>query len=573
MTEKLIQFEGGDVFANLEERTITGLLIPYNEVGRTNLGRFQVEAGAIEIPADPAVVGLNLDHVRHSGVGRAMKLEEKLDAEVPGIYATLYVAKTPEGDAALADAVDPNGKRRKLSAEFGPAMIKAGKLVAGHAKLWGAALVGAGAFPSAQVLAEDTPDAGEPKESTEKFTDEFTDENGKKFKRTTARTTRTEPDGDGGTKTTITEKTVLEEPDAAAPADEEEDPAVGVPNTLASKAGAPAGTTQPRVDLQNVYAAFAAFRANPNADEARQVLAALSDIKISGAGALPAAGVIRENWVGQLYQGIPYERQYITLGNQGTDITAGGKKGFKVHRGAAGAPVDSFAGTADWAGNKAAIASGSGFTETAASTLHRFAFGNDIAREFYDLPGGLEIVEAFLKLIVEDHLVWSDEKARLAWIAAAGAAIAPNTAAFPAEFSGTLGMLIQGILRVKRKKADNRRDKPSFAILNEAAFEELAYTPFEHLPEYIKFSVNTDGTGLADGDVLVTQGDIGIENTPAVLVGAKYAIDFDELAGGPLHIDALELAKGGIDKALHGYLQVFQQRAEAVVLVGTADAP
>jgi len=572
MPENLIEIEGGEILANLQERTVTGLLIPFNEVGRTNIGRFQVEAGAVALPADPSVISLNLDHVRSENVARASRVWET-DA---GVMATFEFAKTPEGDAALADAINPQGKRRKLSGEFGPAMVKAGKLVAGHSKLWGAAAVEAGAFPSAQVLAADTPDeeppaAAEPTETTETFSDSFTDENGKTFKRTTTRTTRTEPDGDGGTKTTITEKTVLEEPDAAAPAQGEE-PAVGLPNTLASKAGSPV-TTEPRTKLSDVYAAIAGFRANPNADDAAQVLAALSDIKFSGTGALPAAGVVRENWVGQLYQGIPYERQWVTLGNLGTDISAGGKKGFKVGRGTASTPVDSFATLGEWAGNKTAIGSGSGFTQTASSILHRFAFGNDIAREFFDLPGGQEVVEAFLKLIVEDHLVWSDEKARQAWISAAGAPVAAAT--YPEKYGANLaiGMLLQGILGVKKKKADNRRDKPTFAVLNEAAYEDLVYTPKDLIPEYIKFSVDTDGNGLADGDVLVKAGDVGIENSPAVMVGAKYALDFDELAGGPLWIDALEIAKGGIDKALHGYLQIFEQRPEAVTLIGTADAP
>lgn len=570
MTEKLIQFEGGDILANLEERTVTGLLLPFNEEGRTNLGRFMVEAGTVTLPADPSVVGLNTDHERSAVVGRAVSLTERAD----GIYATLTFARTPEGDAALADAISPTGKRRKLSAEFGPAMIKAGKLVAGHSKLWGAAVVGAGAFPSAQVLAADTPDEEppaeevaptEPTETTETFSDSFTDEAGKTFKRTTTRTTRTEPTGEGDIKTTITEKTVLEEPDASAPDPTEEEPPVSVPNTLDVKAGA----TAPTVDLTSVFAAIATLKSNPHAADAHQVLAALTDIKISGTGALPSAGVLRENWVGQLYQGIPYTREYITLGRMGTAISAAGKKGFKVKRGTAASPVNSFATAAEWAGNKTALGSGAGFTATAASALHRFAFGHDIAREFYDLPGGAEVVEAFLRLIAEDHLVWSDNKALAAWVAAAGAPVAANT--YPTEFSGTLGMLIQGIISIKSKKADGRRDKPSFAILNEAAFEELSYTPFELIPEYIKFAVTTDGTGTADGDVKLVVGDIGIDDSPAVLVGSDYAIEFDELGANPLYIDALNIANGGIDKAVHGYLQEFTVRPEAVVLVGTAD--
>ena len=53
-------------------------------------------------------------------------------------------------------------------------------------------------------------------------------------------------------------------------------------------------------------------------------------------------------------------------------------------------------------------------------------------------------------------------------------------------------------------------------------------------------------------------------------VGSKVGVDFDELPGGPLIIDAIDLAKGGIDKATHGYLQTFVKRPEAFAHVGVA---
>jgi hypothetical protein len=132
-------------------------------------------------------------------------------------------------------------------------------------------------------------------------------------------------------------------------------------------------------------------------------------------------------------------------------------------------------------------------------------------------------------------------------------------------------MVLQSILAIKKRKADGRRDTPTFAILNDAAYTELLYTPFEKIPEFIKFSVNTDGTGTADGDVVIVNGDTGIVDTPSVLSGARKAIQFDELANGPLHVDALNIAQGGIDKATHGYLQTFIVRPQAVTLIGVGD--
>jgi hypothetical protein len=390
---------------------------------------------------------------------------------------------------SLADATDPNGSRRKVSAEFGPAVIKAGKLVAGHAKLWGSALVAAGAFPSAQVLAEDTPDAPPAEEVTAEG-----EHIALEVPALPADITATTPAGDSAVYT----------PDAA-PA--EGNPTEGESNVTAVLAGAqvvpptlaPVApvTTQPRpVDLNQVYAAFATLRANPYDADATQVPAALTDIKISGSNALPASGVINPNWLGQLYDGVSYEREYINLGNLGTNITAGGKKGFKVKRGTSGSPIagpDGIPNGGTWPGNKAEINSYNGFTSTGESFRRNFAVGNDIAREFYDLPGGAEVVEAFLKLFIEDYLYWSDMWALYDIGTSAGAPVAAET--YPTDYPAALGQLIQGILAVKARKADGRRDVPTFAIANDVAYKELVYAAggAEHLPEFVSIALSKIG--------------------------------------------------------------------------------
>lgn len=563
MTDNLIQFEGGEILANLEERTITGLLIPFNEVGRTNVGRFQVEAGALALPADPSIVSLNTDHERNANVGRAIRLEEKPE----GVFATFQFATTPEGDAALADAVNPAGKRRKLSGEFGPAMIKAGKLVAGHARLWGAALVEAGAFPSAQILAADTPP------------DPSADHLAVAVDALPVDITATTPAGDSATYT----------PEAApAPVNPEGASTVTATVTAGAQAPAPVPATQilasapvatpgltttDRVDRRQVFAAIAEYMST-HSEDARQVLAALTDVKVTGAGSLPVGGAaIQPNWVGQVNQGVNYVREYITLGKLGTDISVEGKKGFRVKRGTTGAPLDKFDGT--WAGNKAAVNSYNGFTDSVSSSRRNFAIAEDITREFYDLPGGAPVIQAFIDLITEDYFRQSDEWALADWIAAAGAPVAAATASYPANYPDALGMLIQGILAVKKRKADGRRDVPTFAIANELAFAELAYAAGgdQNLPAFVSIAISTNSNGTVDGNVQIVQGDTGIADTGSVIIGADYAIEFDELPGGPLTIDALAIANGGIDKAIHGYVQTFKARTEAVVLVGTADLP
>ncbi|MDF2575845.1 MAG: hypothetical protein K0S05_2757 [Agromyces sp.] len=572
MTDDLIQFEGGEVLANLEDRTITGLLIPFGEEGRTNIGRFMVEAGAVELPADPSIVSLNLDHDRSKNVGRAVRLWE----EPRGVMATYSIAKTTEGDAALADALDPNGKRRKLSGEFGPAMIRAGKLVAGHAKAWGSALVEAGAFPSAQVLAADTPDVPEPVEpaadsgaNPEHLEVEVAE--------LPADITATTPAGDtaiytpepapaetnqeGGSTVTATAVVSAEVRPASIPA------------TLLSGASAQVLASAPEqaYELGQVFGAMAQVKGGIQDADAMAVLAALSDIKV---GTLDSAGVVQHSWVGKVWQGKTYARKFIDLATHGTNISIGGKKGFKLDQGTAL--------VAAWAGNKVELPSGTATTTVISSTLRKYGFAADIAREFYDLPGGAEVIEAFVRGVVDSYAKVSDLDAlndivkTAAWngSGAFGSNVlgvqAPGT--YPTQYTDSLGQLIQGIEAVT--DAD---DTPSFAIANAAAWNELIYTPKDLIPEFVSFNFNTDGTGTADGKVTVvkapasgfTLGANVYTTAPAVVVGAKQAIEFDEIGETPVQLDALDIAKGGIDKAVIGYLQTFIVRPESVVLVGT----
>lgn len=553
-----------EVTANADDRTLTVLLVPYGEVGNTNAGRIVVQAGDITLPEDPMIVGLNLDHDRSQSLGRATTLWE----EPRGIMATYAVAKGAKGDAALADARNPNGSRRAVSGEFNivlgefDATTNARRCVPGQGELFGGALVPRGAFDSAQVLAAD---------SSSRYITEYTDADGVTWTRKEETTTTTE-ETENGTETTsvttvteTTEGNEMPEPVAVAAT------AATVPNTLGGAPAAPAGTTAPVNMTAQVLAAIQAVKLNHHDSAALQVLAAITDITTTGAGALAGTNVIRENWLGQLYQGIEYVREYITLGNLSTDISLAGKRGFRVARGNnpanPGAPVDG-----SYLGNKTPINGYTGSSDTLGSVLYRFATGNDIDRGLFDLPGGVEVVEAFLRLIIEDHLYWSDRIARESWVSAAGAPIALK--AYPNNYPGALGQLIQGILAVKKRKSDQRRDTPTFAIANDIAYEQLAYAAGgeQNLPAFVQIALSTDRSGRVDGSVQIVNGDTGTYGSSSVIVGSGSAIDFDEIAGGPLLIDAVDLAKGGIDKATHGYLQVFEKRREAVVHIGATDA-
>jgi hypothetical protein len=573
--EDLIEYEGGEILANLDDRTITGLLVPFNELGQTNAGRFMVEAGALALPSDPSVIGLNTDHDRSQPVGRGTRVWQ----EAKGIFASFRIAETPEGDAALADATNPNGKRRRLSGEFNTS-IKAGKAVPGSGRLWGAALVPMGAFPSAMVLAADST-------TSSHYESEFTDENGVTWRRVEDTETTTSEDGNTSTtESTIT--TSIEDqttdPATAVPADQEEETIVTASVQPTILAGAPIGqapTDAPAVDLREVFASMATIKSakgansDPLVTDAIAVLAELADITVEKAGGLTGAnsGILQPAWVGKLWQGRRYQRKYLDLFTHlYGGIQLGGRKGFKIDQGSAL--------VTKWAGNKADIGSGTATTSLTSSSRQAYGFAADIAREWYDLEGGAEVLQAFFEGLVDSYAQVTDEDAlRSAFLVASKAAaaldrlLAPDT--FPSvdghDYPEAMGQIVQGIEAVY-----DANDTASFAVVNPASWRQLLYTPKDLVPEYIQFGIGA-GTGEADADSgkvkVVKAPDAffpGLDATkPQTLAGAKGAIEFREQGQTPIQLDALDIARGGVDKAVIGYLETFVVRPESVVLIGT----
>lgn len=552
------------LFATEDPLAAQGLLVPFGVEARSNLGRFTVDPGTFDIPTDFTGMGINKEHQRERVVGGITRVWEQPE----GVLLAMRFADTPEGRKAAEDA--RSGRRRNLSVEVSDVKIRDGKAVSG--RIFGASVVEKPAFAGATLLAaEDTHDTDEP----------TLDERVNALEAKVA--------------TMTTDPASAEEEEPEEPAEEEEGnmPEATQPATLTATgtptaAEALAATTTPTVpttllathaeqaaqstQLSDVYSAFDAYRKTRGEGDARTLLAALTDLKTTGAGTITVGGSpVQVDWVGRLFQGKRYVRKYITLGKLGTQISLGGKKGYKLHRGTSASPVEHFLN--DWAGNKAEINSGNGWTESAASTRDNYAFGNDIAREFFDLPGGEEVIEGFFELIREDYLIWSDAKALAQFITTAGTPVAPAT--YPTEYDSAIGMLIDGIFQVAKVA------EPSFAIVNESAFRSLLFTPKDLVPEYVSIDVNTDGTAMADGKVHVVYapdaafnpGTLVEPGTDAVLVGAREAVEFDELGSTPLTIDALEVAKGGVDRAVHGYVQKFPVFPEGVKLIATANVP
>ncbi|WP_449408372.1 hypothetical protein [Microbacterium maritypicum] len=557
-----------------DTRTVKGLLLPFGELSRPSLSKTEpvmFSAASVTIPRDPSAVTLNDEHDRFNPIGRATSLEVT-DA---GVVAEFSIFNTDEGDAYLA-----NPTKRKLSAELGSLMRAGAKAV--RSRLTGAAVCTEGAFESAALFslapgvtaefAEEVPSSDEyaapESSSSSEYTTEFVDSEGVKWRR--VETSKRE--------TTVTKIT------DSAPADEENPNAPEEENMAASAAGqtpaplvTPAAAAAPvqDLDMNAVFSTMASVKAGVQVEDNESALFELADIKTTGDGALPSAGVIQPAWVGKLWQGKEYVRKYLPLNNHTFGpIEIGGRSGFRLDG------TDNLVQKTN--GEKTELPTGSATTSKRGSTRDRFGYAADVAAEWSYLSGGAELMESFWKGIANSYAKVTDLEALATMYrvssrdegAALSRLVAPGSlpAGTPANSQYYPGVvqLIQAIEAIT--DAD---DDPAWAVVNPVLWQQLIFTPKDLLPEFVSLAVGV-GTGEAsvDGKVTVRKAPqsafIGTKPTdPQVMAGSKNAIEFRELGTTPIQIDALNVAKFGVDRATVGFLETFVVRPEATVLVGT----
>lgn len=552
---------GGDLIATSEDRVVAGMLLPFNVEGSTNLGKFTVEPGVVEVPKDVSHLFVNEGHSQMDPRGRFLAAEETSE----GITARFHIAETPQGDALLAEiqAKREIGKPMALSAEVKDVLIRSGKAISGL--LTGAAFVERGAFPGAALLAAavDTPvDPNAPVETVvvdgqelpaqSESTSSFTETSSTGADMATEETVVEEVEdlGDGTKRITktITTTTTITEPTADQTTQE---------NTMTTPAAVPtqllAASTKKDMSASEVFDSVA--RLMKGEDSAGSLLAALSDIKTSGSGQLPVGGsAIQPSWLGEVFSEKAYQRRYMNLIRQG-NITAIDEKGFRVATGSEAVQA--------WAGNKAEMPTMTGTTSAVTSVFQRWGVANDIAREFYDIPAGRAVIEAYFRLLVNSYSRVTDYWTLSQLATAAGAQVDAET--FPVGYDVAFGKVLQAIDLVDETDAE-----PTSVVVAADVWKALRYTPKDLIPEYVTFSLNrTDG--VADGSVLVLKDKSGTLEAGQVLGISKEAAHVNELPGAaPMTLDALDIAHGGIDKAVLGYTQFMAEAPEGLVLIGDA---
>jgi len=144
----LLNFEGQVLAANVETRTIKGLVVPFSKVGNTSAGPVRFQFGAFgEI--DESKVVLNMEHDRTRPLGRGIAGSQEITPA--GISMAFKIAPTGAGNDALVEASEGLRPAFSIEAKVNEYTIEKGVMVVASANLEAVAHVTNPAFKDAHL--------------------------------------------------------------------------------------------------------------------------------------------------------------------------------------------------------------------------------------------------------------------------------------------------------------------------------------------------------------------------------------------------------------------------------------
>ena len=441
---------------------------------------------------------------------------EHRDADVLG---TLSVTETPAGWDAAADVLPTRagddalaeiaaGVRNCLSVEVEDPVIAGGELTAGT--ITGGGLVRRPAYPSAKLAAAYAPDTTPTTKEERTMTDQ-----------TAPPTPPTAPIAPPPAPTTP--------PPASAQA-----PAGGL---IASLHGAP---KQPASGTADLFAALASA-AKATGGDPRRMLAALSDI-VPG----DVLGLEQPQYVGQLWNGNAYARQVVPLFNH-ADLTS-----FDVH----GWRWVTKPAVATYAGNKAAVPSNDVSTEAVTVDASRIAGAHDIDRKFLDFKSD-GFWAAYYAAMTESYKRVSDATVLSAVRAEAKTV---TSGAVPAGVAPGMVKVVDGALAV----LTGTDTVPTFALVAADLWRAVMLTRSDDVLAHLTAAMGLEGGNLA-GFTLRPSAQLAAGE---VLVGNRSAATVHELGGeAPIRVEAPNIAQGGVDSGVFGYLATMVHDTDGLVIV------
>ena len=390
----------------LSTRTLSGMGLPFGEVGQTSIGPVEVDPSCVlDYPADLGDVVLVDEHQEPPAPIGYLTATRRTPA---GERMSFHVAELPEGDRALLLA--SQRVKRGFSVELDALRFNAaGKLI--RATVVRVAHVVTPAFPTARhdgmAASHNTTESEHPMTDEQRarlaellalpadqLTTELTAERDQLLGAASAE------DMTAVTQLVIANNTTTEQP----PADSEQPP-----EQLAASRGAAtvpaighARTSVRARPIRELYAAQARVLSGRSRPELE---AALSDITLTG-----NIWTMGQAYAGELWSGLEYRRQWIanSTADTLTDLKGTGWRWVVKPE------------VADYAGDKAAVPSNAPTTEDTEWTAARLAGAHDMDRAHFDF-GNTEFIESYYRVMRESYAVKSDAKALAFQLASATA--------------------------------------------------------------------------------------------------------------------------------------------------------
>lgn len=504
-----------------DSRTITGRVLPFDEPGGTSIGELIFPPGSISIPADLSRVKLLAGHSPNGvPVGVATNWQAKAD----GLYMTFQLGSHAAADEAIALATEHVVDSFSVEAT---GIVKTGRTV-NRSLLKAVALVPFPAFATARVA----------EVSAEDHTPTVTPEPESRPEGRQSDSVTPDPEDVPATPAIPTDSDTPTDTDTDAEDDDtdgdnpekETDP---VTTTIVPKSLAQSAPTEAHASMNDVLD-FIAVARNGDPTEAH---AALVDITRSA-----MTNAVAPAWLGELWGGVTYERTIIPL------LANKPLLGMKAQ----GYRWTTKPGVEKYAGDKAEIPSKPAAISPVEVLAQRWAGGNDLDRAFWDF-NETEILRAYWAAMAESYAMETDNDA----------AAFLNTNA--TEIATPAPDFIRGVARAGLAVYNSTKSAATFALVNPADVESVLDFAELDAPKYMNLVpvANPENWTLTDQ---VTAG--------TAVVGTKSAVDFWELAGSPLRVEAEHLANGGRDAALFGYTAINLAKAGGVqkITVGTAPA-
>lgn len=510
--------------ANESDMTVSYNLLTFGEEGRTNKGRVTVDsADVLEIPSGQ--LPMNDEHAPEVNVGYLTAA-----ATDTGLTATVKYYSTPEGEKAFQDAA--TGKRKGISMELLKPAIRAGKLLAG--RLAGAAIVERPAFPSSMLLASDVGDLA---------ADVLTAlESGDVEAAIALLSAAAEKDAEDPAPPNQEENTVPEKLNASR------QPASTEALLAAFAAGNVAGTAKPEAkddklnasDTEITLAKFAAtLRGVANTTDDRLKAAAfdvVTQADMYDPTSVPA-------YLGELWVKSPYKERFAPLVAT-ENLTGMLVEGWRWVEGKSPIVDDwdpAFTGVAP-AEQMTDIPSSEMVAEKESFPAKRIAGGNRFDRVHIDFPVP-GVMESFLREQTEYIKRRRDARVRQEIVAQGFANKVIGTGA---DIATPFAKIILGAMHVMEY------EMPTYAVVGNDLYRSMLATDMLENLALLEVTLGLEAGSMSGFQIQpapITETSLN----GRVIVGTKRATVLHEPAGAPFRIDAQELLKGAVDKAVFAY--------------------